>query len=253
MSMHPWALQERLAALRLESMTATIDLSRPDQGLQGLCLGAADGWPIEARLLGIELPGHAAADEDLLLDCYTRGRELVAAYRPSAIWPVQADIIWHVGGPSQAASTLATIDVVISVRTELLDSRPEMAVVSMLPAMEVCRLLDGDRAQFASLPMSSMATESIEPHSGPSCLLFRSADSQFSYVEMSHPEDLRRDELVAAEGGMVQTRHRLFSEALEKGVILRARVRGAFVPRQGDQRIAATCFAAFAAEEPPLG
>jgi hypothetical protein len=40
---------------------------------------------------------------------------------------------------------------------------------------------------------------------------------------------------------------------LEKGVMLRARVRGVFLPRRQDESLAAECHAAFAAAEPPLG
>jgi len=39
---------------------------------------------------------------------------------------------------------------------------------------------------------------------------------------------------------------------LEKGVLLRTRVRGAFLRREGDARLAAALYAAFAAADPPL-
>ena len=52
--------------------------------------------------------------------------------------------------------------------------------------------------------------------------------------------------------GTLRVSHQLFSERLEKGVILRARLRGVFLPRQRDTRVAAACYTAFAAAEPPL-
>jgi hypothetical protein len=51
----------------------------------------------------------------------------------------------------------------------------------------------------------------------------------------------------------VRVRHRLFSFPLEKGIVLRARVCGALLPREQDAQLAAECYATFAAEEPPLG
>jgi hypothetical protein len=39
---------------------------------------------------------------------------------------------------------------------------------------------------------------------------------------------------------------------LEKGVILRARRRGVFVPRANDNEAAARCYEAFAKSPPPL-
>ena len=48
---------------------------------------------------------------------------------------------------------------------------------------------------------------------------------------MVHPADFAGSELTQAEapGGQVAIRHRLFVQRLEKGVLLRARVRGMFV------------------------
>ena len=46
--------------------------------------------------------------------------------------------------------------------------------------------------------------------------------------------------------------HRLFAERLEKGVILRSRIRGLFVPRDHDTELAQSEYRRFAASEPPL-
>jgi hypothetical protein len=50
----------------------------------------------------------------------------------------------------------------------------------------------------------------------------------------------------------LRLRHRLLWQPLEKGVILRARVRGIFLPRQDDMRIAAACYRQFVVADPPL-
>ena len=57
----------------------------------------------------------------------------------------------------------------------------------------------------------------------------------------------------ASGGDMLRIAHRLFRTNLEKGVILRARVRSVFLARRGDTAAAAQCYAAFATADPPLG
>jgi hypothetical protein len=69
---------------------------------------------------------------------------------------------------------------------------------------------------------------------------------------MIHPADFHSDELLPGAGDAVMLRHRLFLSDLEKGVILRARVRGLLLPRQGDQPAAAEAYTEFAASPPPL-
>jgi hypothetical protein len=44
----------------------------------------------------------------------------------------------------------------------------------------------------------------------------------------------------------------LFSQQLEKGVILRARVRGTWLPADRDESLAAASYRNFAALDPPL-
>jgi hypothetical protein len=46
--------------------------------------------------------------------------------------------------------------------------------------------------------------------------------------------------------------HHLFPESLEKGVIRRGRVRGWFLPREGDADAAAERYRQWLAEPPPL-
>jgi hypothetical protein len=71
---------------------------------------------------------------------------------------------------------------------------------------------------------------------------------------MVHPADFCRDELTHETGQNPRLRacHRLFAAPLEKGVLLRGRVRGIFVPRIDDLAIAAAAYTRFAAEEPLL-
>ena len=115
------------------------------------------------------------------------------------------------------------------------------------------RLADAGGSRFE--PVVADPSTELALGEGPGCLLFRRRDTEISYVEMIHPADFQRDALsVGTETtGPVLLRHRLFRQSLEKGVILRARLRGIFCATENDTSIAAEAYHAFAATEPPLG
>ena len=143
----------------------------------------------------------------------------------------------------------------ISVHTQLLDSRPELVATSSLPLAEVFRLVEAESGSFERLVASADSPLVIEPAGGPSCLVFQPPGAELSYAEMVHPADFWRDELTGSVDGQpgLRVRHHLFAGRLEKGVILRARLRGMFVPRRHDLRVVAGCYAAFTKAELPLG
>jgi len=71
---------------------------------------------------------------------------------------------------------------------------------------------------------------------------------------MVHPLDCPDDQIrCPAEGAPFELTHRLFARPLEKGVILRSRVRGLWVTRDRDVSVAAESYRRFAVSEPPLG
>jgi hypothetical protein len=143
---------------------------------------------------------------------------------------------------------------IVSVRTELLDSRPELTVRSELAPTEMLRLVDTEAARFEPCRRESCSPLGVR-RGDPGCFAFRLPDVPFTYAEMGHPADCF-GAIVAATGAgaeSVEVRYRLFAERLEKGVILRARVRGVVVDRADDLRRVAACYAAFVAAEPPLG
>jgi hypothetical protein len=247
-----WDLRERSARCTLDRWSAMIDLLRPDRGLTDLL--AAGNRLAGGEWLGLGWPAAEGNQEGELVDGYQRGADLVAAYRkPSA--PVRVDAMWRVVPWREAAAVLAVVDLIVSVRTELLKSWPELAVRSSVPSREILRLVSADSGQFAPVPNIGAVPLVVNCDTGPGCLVFRFPDMGLSYGEMVHPADFQRSQLKrpAARDASVEVRHRLFAERLEKGVILRARVRGVWVDGAEDTREVAACYAAFAAAEPPLG
>jgi hypothetical protein len=246
-----WQLAGHRARLQVGRLEGAIDVSRPADGLAGLRLEAESLG--EARLLGIEIPPRRPGGTSSPVECHVRGGDLMTAYQGSEIWPVWVDALWRAEASSVSNGPLAVLELVVSVRTDLSDSRPELAVQSALPAMEVLRLVDEEAARFDAL--APTGPWKIEPTAGPGCLVFRLPGSRLSYAEMVHPLDFHHDELTRPEdlSRPAVLRHRLFPEGFEKGVILRARLRGVFLPQSDDTGMAVELYAAFAAEEPPLG
>lgn len=248
-----WHSQGYTATLQLNAFVAATDVTRPCRGLADVVV--AGQHLAAARLLGVAAFTTADAASVRPIDHYVRGADLVVAYEEPGQWPVHVDALWRATAPAAADEFLAALDLVVSVRTQLLDSRPELLVQSAIPAHEVLRLQDLHSAHWAPLAFEAAAPLTLGPENGTGCLLFRISDGDLGYVEMVHPADFQYDQLSRDEssGGTLRIAHRLFHTNLEKGVILRARVRGMFLNRRGDTEIAARHFAAFAGVEPPLG
>ena len=247
----PWQSRGSTATLQLDQFQATANLTRPRHGLTDVVI-AEQTFPA-ARLLGIVASMTAAAASDAPTENYIRGTDLIVASEEPGQSPIRVDCLWRATSPVAADLFLAAVDLVVSVRTQTLDSHPELAVASVVPANEVWRLQSLGANRSAPLPSEAPAT--IGPDSGTGCLLFRMPGARFSYVEMVHPADFQYDEFHRDESrrDLACIAHRLFRTNLEKGVILRARVRGVFLKRPDDVEIAVQCYAAFAGADPPLG
>ena len=246
-----WQLDQHNARLHLAQLAAAIDLARPGEGLIGVGLGPHSLG--NARLLGVDIPSLGAGDAESLIERYVRNSDLVAVYKESESWPVRVDARWRAVAPPASNGPLAAIELVVAVRTQLLDGRPEVSVQTAVPAAEVLRLVDDRTARFETLGREGPSV--VEPGGGTGCLVLRLPQSDLSYAEMVHPADFLQDRLQGSTNSdrMVHLRHRLFQSPLEKGVILLARVAGVFLRRNDDTRIAAESYAAFASAEPPLG
>ncbi|HMO37537.1 MAG TPA: hypothetical protein PKA06_15975 [Gemmatales bacterium] len=85
----------------------------------------------------------------------------------------------------------------------------------------------------------------------PAILLFRPLGLDLSYAEFCHPHDGIELTTISDNSGTT-VRYRLFGHDLEKGVILRGRLRGVLVPRAVDVAAAQAAYARFLAETPNL-
>lgn len=247
----PWQLRERTAVLQSGGLLAEIISLRPSDGMVNIVV--AGRRLAEARLLGIAVdPDHQrpiAGPSEV----HIRGADLVVACEEPGQWPLHVDAVWRAVAATTCGEFLAGVDLIVSVRTHVLDAHPNLTVESIVPASEVLRVTAGQSMRAPIEPLSSLPTI-MGPESGGGCLLFRLPNVELTYVEMVHPVDFQYDELSRSESGgdSLRLAHRLFRTDLEKGVLLRARLRGIFVNRHNDAQVAATCCASFATSEPPL-
>jgi len=245
-----WQLDRYGARLQLGVFTGRIDLARPDEGLVDLAFAISSF--ADVHLLAVRFSSLPPDDPETPDECYVRKSDLMAVYDPSDRRPIHVETRWRVTTPLALSGTLAGIELMVSVRTELLDSRSELSVHSALPAAEVLRLADPRSGRFEML--DAERPHLLDPNGGSGCLVFRFSNSDLSYAEMVHPADFREDRLRGEGESARITRlsHRLFPSPLEKGVILVARVQGILLRRSNDTRAAAEHYSAFAEAEPPL-
>jgi hypothetical protein len=248
MTAQTWSLEGSRAALHAGPLAATLDLVRPALGVREIYY---HGQPLAISLLALETPRIAQLDGTSLLEHYVQCDNLMAAYGESSSWPVRVDGRWCAGvdGPPTA------LDLVVSVRTPLLDSQPQMAVQNTVTATGAWRLVSANAGRFEPWPVESGPQEPLNSPPQSGCFLFRLPGDAWSCAAMVHPADFTRAELSAGAGEPRAFRlaYRLFPGRLEKGVILRARVRCLFLPRNSDLSLAAAHYASFVAAEPPLG
>ncbi|MEX2316875.1 MAG: hypothetical protein WD669_06975 [Pirellulales bacterium] len=246
-----WDFDSPIAALRCGGLAARVDVSRPQQGVYDLSVNSSK---VAGTLFAIEWIAEKPADstESVLsagwpmgvADAYVRGCDLVATYgrmpnspySPQIYWRVEQGATQRVPGREQEGLSL-----IVSVQTDLLDSHPQIRVTTRLAADELIE----HRALSIEHPASSIEHPA-------SCLLWRLAGGKLSYAEIVPESDFRQLTVERDADGVASVHWDLFAEFLEKGVIRRARIQGAFLPRQDDIELAAACCRAIDRRALPL-
>jgi hypothetical protein len=213
----PWRLIGQRAALTFGNLSANIDLRAFDLGLHDVTWA---GSPLDTRVLGMGLP-LVVDKQPAISESYIRGNDLIASFeRPGPLAAVP-QVYWRVR-PESAPSTIG-VELIVSMRTDLLDSQPETRVVT----------------EFGLAALRNQPVRIIDLPGGA------------SYFQLVHPDDV-----FAVEERFANGRYRitttLFPERLEKGVIRRARICGWFLPTENDLAVVVELARQFVAEPPPL-
>ena len=248
-----WQLDKFSAGFRTRYLSGSGDLLYPEHGIGAIRVD--DSVLEDARLLGLSIPAVSSDTAGSQLEAYTRCGDLVGIYAPTDRHPFRSQVYWRLSSytpPEAPSGALASLELVASKQTDLLESRPDLTVTSEFPCSQVLRLRDAD-SEFELIDCSKPITLSTQDGTG--CFLFRLRGDKFSYAEMVYPLDFETTELNAVDrsnGKIHRIQHHLFHHRLEKGVILRARVLGLLLRREDDLQTTAAHYALFAVSDPPL-
>jgi hypothetical protein len=240
-----WQLGDESAELSLPTLEARIDILEPWRGLLSPQFRGT-GLPAAFSILQVDAR-ELIAPNRLPLEVYVRQQDLIATYAPSEGRNVQTQIYWR-GGQH---GSVATVELILSAQTHLLDSRPSLVALSTLPAGAVFYLSqDGERLE--ELAFDFQSRREFAPSECVPLLLFRPHGAAYSYAEMVLPSDFAGASLELRGEELLRYSHPLFAERLEKGVIRRVRLCGALLPREGDLEQARQVYQHFVAEPLPL-
>lgn len=229
-----WKLDDNRARLAVGPFSAVVDLATPRRGLHQMTLAAQP--LIGCELLGVEFGSTPPA----LIESYQRGGDLIVSFAETPSAATSMQVYWRAALLQVHDAICPTVDLEISVQTSRLENRPVVRTLSHLPA--------GDMAGFATLPPAQSVARELFEHG----TVFRSSGWSASYVEMVHPSGAEASQISKPNDTTIEIAHWLFECELEKGVILRARARGMFVPRSDNLRFAETAWLQFLHEPPPL-
>ena len=246
MPVSPWTLDGHVVQLASDGLRASLDLREPESGLKELRLTSHS---VCGQLLGVLLKPHVANKG---IDAYVRVADLVATYAESLAHSLRVQIYWR----CESRVNHHALDLQVSVQTDQLGVATPLITCSQLEVVETLRLVDAASARFAPLGLRSNEPQPLYPREGPGCLLFRLPNSAWSYAEMIHSADFQQDQFISrppSEGTCrVHLEHRLFPDTLEKGVILRARIRGLLLSREDDHARVAEDYLQFLRSPLPL-
>jgi len=240
-----WSLENTLAKLQTTGLTAEIDLLKPHAGLGQLCYESA---VLPGFVLGVELGISEPLPSGELQDVFLRGNDLAVTYAATQERPFSLQVYWRATTDQRNA---VVVDTILSLQTDLLESFPALTVTTQLPAASVWQLAGAGSTAPELIFDSKEQRHSLSSESSDS-LLLRPADKDWSYAETTHPEDRGNSQIRLTKSQSYCFERNLGGGFLEKGVIRRLRVRGAFLPRENDARQAAEYFSNLVTEQPPL-
>jgi hypothetical protein len=253
-----WELEREVGLLKGGGLAGRVDVSRPELGFGDVRVGARSlggRWfcvkrDADTPLLEAVFPQDKPLWPLAVAEAYVRGADLVASYQPATDWPFAPQIYWRAGALDEVDGVVDSLSLLVSVQTHLLDTYPRIAVDSIFATAEAIHLTAGGGGCTQTTNLQREAT--FRPTKEIDCVVWRLTDAPFSYAEFMPASDFREFRWRHDESGNCRGQWELFAEFLEKGVIRRARLHGAFVRRENDLEIAAACCDAIERDALPL-
>lgn len=240
----PWSLSGSRFTLSCGQLAAESDLRDFVVGLTNLKWG---GSPLEMRLLGPQLP-QLVNGEFAITECFVRGADLVVSCERPGPLNLVPQFYWRARQIESRAAV--AIELILSMRTDLLDSQPRTSIETLVRCDEVLSSLRLEASAFRpAAPGTTLERSKLAEGKTPA-YLFR--NSGVSYLEMVHPDDFCAVDHHLSRNGHHRIVSTVFPESLEKGVIRRARICGWFMPAENDLQTAVDLAKRFVDEPLPL-
>lgn len=218
-----WQLDGSRAILHASRLRGAVDLLHPCRGVTGMCLdgSALVGWLMAVDVVATDGCGSPCDQPWQISDVYIRGRDLVATYREPLEQPFNLQLYWRI---VDALDGAAALDLICSVQTPLWEARPGVTVCSSM----------------FELPAETRGASLVTHGHG-----------RLSYVETTRSGDFTPT-APGTQGEFAGAYWQFGPQFMEKGVIRRLQVRGAFVPRDTATRDADRLAHELGQEEPAL-
>lgn len=214
-----WQFDDNIATLKLDAFTVTLSLAEHDRKVL---------VQTDTNLLLASLWDIPVINDLPLVEAYVRGDDLVATFGPSETFPFTTELYWSVRELQSPPKPLVALSLLVSVRTDLLDTHPEVKVATTAPRKAMHRLQTAGGPVFVS-PLRERVT----------------------LVDYAPEEDCTVQSEQESKSGATDIERTLFSHFLEKGVIRRARLLAVLAPEGlSDDEAAGYCDEYLSAELP---
>jgi hypothetical protein len=179
---------------------------------------------------------------------YVREQDFVATFAPKLPGNLTPQVYWR--ARLHASPRAVQIEMILSLHTDLLDSRPETTVQSVAAGSRLFHCAGLEAQQVRELTSADSSAPIDCQTSREHLFLFRNEAQGLTYAEMVHPTDfVQAQRMPEPPPHLVST---LFPDRLEKGVIRRARISGWFLPAENDLEVACDLAQKFVHEPLPL-
>ena len=218
-----WDLDGKRAVLHTGQLRGMVDLTQPLRGLTAILVDgqAQPGWLMGVDVASAETRGVSKDQPWEIADAYIRGRDLVATYREPLEQPFNLQLYWRV---IDALDVAAAIDLICSIQTPLWEAHPSVSVCSSM----------------FNAPAAIVGGSLMISNDGP-----------LTYLEVTRRGDFKP----SAAGGQGEYPGAFWQfgpQFMEKGVIRRLQLRGAFVLSDIARGAEARLASELEAEEPAL-
>ena len=230
-----WQLNGHQAMTSIAGGAGCLELKRPEEGFtyrgpQGESLNLF-------QFDNLQYPPQS-------IEAYVRKDDLVVNYGGTAVLPFDLQIYW-----SRPCSGKADrLECVVAAQTDSLNDHSQLATRTQgTGCVEILHLPNHQDDKLEPVEPSTILT----PAESTGCLLVRLGN--LSYIELVHLQDFLSLKIDWPHKGSDFTIGRpVFDRSLEKGVIVRARVRGIFVKPSEDELQFHEAYKAFLADPLPL-